>query len=123
MGTGASIKPHYFKKGHEESGIAYALCLNGSRSFIDDLAGNHKDAYRLSRILKTLKRIYEHGCDYAFESDTFKHIKGKDIDIDVVEARVAGSVIRVAAYIHEDWIPIYETVVYELFVFTKMSSF
>ncbi len=105
MGYEPSICRHYFNDGDESSGLMYVLRQGNSKSFMEDCA--RTDRTRLASIVKTAKRIYDHGCSFGFDSGTIKRIRAGKIDIDVFETRVNGSVIRIATYIHNGWIPIY----------------
>ena len=105
MKSEVSIGKYYFDDKRPDEGTFYVLRQGKERSFIEDCA--RKDPYRLSRILKTMKRIYDYGCTFGFDSKTIVRIKGKDIDVDVFEVRIKGTVIRAAAYFYEGYIPIY----------------
>lgn len=99
------IEARYFDGNGPKNGMLYVLCPSPGKSFIEDLYA--KDMERLSRILNTARRIYSAGCRYGFDSQTIKPIVSGGHDIAIFEVRVKGTVIRVASYIHEGWIPIY----------------
>lgn len=105
MGQNASIKRHLFDEKDESKGVMYALSPGGTKDFIDDCIRTDRD--RLRGIVKTAKRIYDRGCSYGRASETIKRIHAGQNSIDVFETRVKGTVVRVATYIYEDWIPIY----------------
>ena len=105
MNPAASIVQYHFNEKHPDEGTFYVLKQGGEKTFIEKCA--RKAPYRLSRILKTMKRIYDRGCKFGFDSETIVRIKGVDADVSVFEVRVKGAVIRVAAYIHAGYIPIY----------------
>lgn len=105
MNPKASIGKYFFNKKRPDEGVFYALRQANGKSFVEDCA--KRDPYRLSRILKTLKRIFDYGCSFGFDSKTIVEIKGARVGIAVFEVRLKGTVIRVAAYIHAGYIPIY----------------
>lgn len=105
MDEGLSIKRHYFDENDTHKGMMYALQRTGGNDCIDDCA--RTDPQKLRAIARTAKRIYDCGCSFGFESETIKQIKAGRTSVQVFEVRVKGTVIRVAAHIHENWIPIY----------------
>ena len=74
MDSKASIQTYYFNKRRPEDGLFYVLSRSGEKTFVEDC--KRKDPVRLSRIVKTLKRIYDYGCGYGFESKTIVIIQG-----------------------------------------------
>lgn len=105
MDEGLSIKRHYFDENDTHKGMMYALQRTGGNDCIDDCA--RTDPQKLRAIARTAKRIYDRGCSFGFASETIKQIKAGRSSVQVFEVRVKGTVIRVAAHIHENWIPIY----------------
>lgn len=102
---GFHIEPRFFDDKEPGRGMLYVLCPDSGKSFIDELA--RSDVGRLSRILVTAKRIYDYGCAFGFASQTIKRIEAGKCAVAVFEVRVKGTVIRVAAHIHNSAIPIY----------------
>lgn len=74
MNPKASIGKYFFNEKCPDEGVFYTLRQANGKSFVEDCA--KRDPYRLSRILKTLKRIFDYGCSFGFDPKTIVEIKG-----------------------------------------------
>ena len=83
MNPKASIGKYFFNEKRPDEGVFYTLRQANGKSFVEDCA--KRDPYRLSRILKTLKRIYDYGCSFGFDSKTIVEIKGAHVGVAVFE--------------------------------------
>lgn len=83
----------------------YVLVGAREKSFVDRCIA--KDPHRARRITLVAERVFDRGVEWGFESSTIKRLKGAEGAVAVFEVRVKGSVIRVAAYLHNGSIPIY----------------
>ena len=98
-----AIRRHYLDGEH--TAWMYALGNPSDKDFMDRCLA--KDPKRAQRIAVTVRRIIDRGCAWAFASETMKRLvlgKGK---LAKFEVRIKGGLIRIAAYLHLNEIPIY----------------
>ena len=97
-GSGYSLRSYAL--GSDSSVEMLCIAKPNGQTFIDELTRDKKGQARAGRIAKTIERVLKLGNEWAWQSKTFKEIKGTGCnDIVVLETRVKGSVIRVATYI------------------------
>ena len=74
-------------------------------SFLSDCF--RKDRHRARRIEKVARQVFERGEGWARDADVIKRLHIGKCKVSVFEVKVKGTVIRVAAYMHNDRVPIY----------------